>query len=146
MTRKKKIILLIIGGVVLSLAFQALILYISYITIWKQVDKYQIDEKTQTYLEAIVERDQEKLRSVSYDKDLDVQDLIHDLSKHFIFLSGEITLKRGYSVNINFGKGGIKISLRYTATVGEDQYTINVEYAKDGGGDGIRQIYFDYYY
>ena len=141
MSRKAKIISLIVGGVLLMLALVSLFIYLIFNIVWKQVDKYQIDERTQTYLEAIVEADNDKLHSVSYNTDLDVQDLIDALAEHEIVLSGEIELKRGYSVNINIVNGGVSASVRYTAKVGDDQYTVTVEYARDDGGDGIRQFY-----
>ena len=141
MSKKTKIILLIVGGVVLTLAAMALCVYLLFSFIWKQVDKYQIDERTQTYLEAIVEADNDKLRSVSYNKDLDVQDLIDALAEHEIVLKGEIELRRGFSVNINIVNGDLSASVGYTATVGGERYTVSVEYARDAGGDGIRQFY-----
>ncbi len=138
MTKKTKLILLIVGGVVLMLAAVALCVYLIFNMVWKQVDKYQIDEKTQCYLEAIVEADNEKLHTVSYDKDLDVRDLIDALAENGIFLEGEVSLKRGFSVNINMVKGGLTVSVRYRAVVGGARYVVTVQYVKDAQGDGIQ--------
>lgn len=138
MTKKTKLILLIVGGVVLMLAAAALCVYLIFNMVWKQVDKYQIDEKTQCYLEAIVEADNEKLHTVSYDKDLEVRDLIDALAEHGIFLEGEVRLKRGFSVNINVVKGGLTVSVRYRAVVGGERYVVTVQYVKDDQGDGIQ--------
>ena len=138
MTKKTKLILLIVSGVVLMLAAVALCVYLIFNMVWKQVDKYQIDEKTQCYLEAIVEADNEKLHTVSYDKDLEVRDLIDSLAEHEIFLNGEVSLKRGFSVNINIVNGSVSATVRYKATVGEQRYLVTVQYVKDLGGDGIQ--------
>lgn len=141
MSKKAKIICLIVGGVVLMLALLALMIYLIFNMVWKQVDKYQIDEQARTFLEAIVEADNDKLHSVSYDKKLDVQSLIDALEEHEIVLEGEIALKRAFYVNINIVNGAVSASLRYNAKVGEDAYTVSVEYAKDANGEGIRQFY-----
>lgn len=138
MSKKTKIILAIVVGVVLTLTVMALCVYLLFNFIWKQVDKYQIDERTQTYLEAIVEADNEKLHTVSYDKDLEVRDLIDALAEHGIFLEGEVSLKRGFSVNINVVKGDLTVSVRYRAVVGGARYVVTVQYVKDAQGDGIQ--------
>lgn len=138
MTKKKKLILLIVSGVVLTLAMAALCVYLIFNMVWKQVDKYRIDEKTQCFLEAIVEADNEKLHTVSYDKDLDVRDLIDALAENGIFLEGEVSLKRGFSVNLNVANGGLTVSVRYRAVVGGGRYAVTVQYVKDARGDGIQ--------
>ena len=137
----KRRLFLLIGGIVLSVALTAAFVFALSSSIFKIVDRYELDEKTQTYLEAILEADNEKLHSVCYDQDLDVQKLIDALAREEITLEGEVEIGRTRGVQFNMNSKGLTANAAFNVLVGEEKYVVTVEYRRDDDGDGIYSFF-----
>ena len=142
MTKKKKIILIIIGAVIATIAVAALLLYLIWNFAWKLVEKYELNDKTQTYIEAIIDRDNDRLHTVSYARDVDAEELAELLAEKEIVLRGEVHVDSVYSVNINIFNHVTTAKAIFRVTVGSERYTVTVEYVEDTEGSGIRSIFF----
>ena len=137
----KRRLLLLIGGIVLSVALTAAFVFALSSSIFKFVDRYELDEKTQTYLEAIIDADNDKLHSVSYDQSLDVQTLIDALAREEIKLNGEVEIKGTRSVQFNELVNDLTANAAFNVRVGGEAYVVTVEYRRDENGDGIRSFF-----
>lgn len=137
----KRRLLLLIGGIVLSVALTAAFVFALSSSIFKFVDRYELDEKTQTYLEAIIDADNDKLHSVCYDQSLDVQTLIDALAREEIKLNGEVEIKGTRSVQFNGLGNDLTANAAFNVRVGGEAYVVTVEYRRDENGDGIRSFF-----
>ncbi len=134
-------LLLLIGGIVLSVAMTAALVLAIFSFAGKLAQRYGLDDKTKTYLEAVIDADNDKLRSVSYDKSLDVQTLIDALAEKEIRLEGEVEITGTRSVSVNIANRDLNASAAFSVRVGGKSYVVTVEYRRDADGDGIRSFF-----
>lgn len=134
-------VFLLIGGIVLSVALTIVLVFAIFSFAGKMAHRYQLDEKTRTYLEAIIDADNDKLHSVCYDQSLDVQTLIDALTREEISLEGEVEIGATRSVQINLVNKDLSANAAFNVLVGGEAYIVTVEYRRDDGGDGIRSFF-----
>lgn len=132
---------LLIGGIVLSIALTAVLISSVLSFVWKLSDKYALDEKTRTYLEAIIAEDDELLHTVSYDEDVETRALIDALREEGIELQGEVRVKKSMSFSIRTLKGVTTADARFQVTVGSERYIVTIEYRKDALREGIQSFW-----
>ena len=139
---KRRRLLLIVGivaSVLLTVAFVAAMIAF----VWKIVDNYELDEKVQIFLEAIIEEDSDKLHTVSYSQTLDAGELAEALRQEGIELQGEVQVKLPLNVSIQPRNGGASAEGKYLVTVGSEKYYVTFSYQKDENGDGITGLWID---
>ncbi len=132
---------LLIGGIVLSVALTSVLILAIFSFAGRLAHRYGLDDKTKTWLEAIVDADDDKLHSVSYDESLDVQTLIDALGKEEITLKGDVEINRTRSLSIQYKNKDMTASASFIVRVGENNYVVTIEYRRDDGGDGIRSFF-----
>lgn len=137
----KRRLFLLIGGIVVSVALTVCLVLAIFSFAGKMAHRYKLDEKTQTYLEAIIEADNDKLHSVCYDQSLDVQTLIDALAREKISLEGDVEIKGTRSLQVNGLNKDLTASAVFSVRVGEEAYIVTVEYRRDDAGDGIRSFF-----
>ena len=143
MTRKKKIALIVTAAVVGTLLLLTLFVFLVFRLIGAAVDKYELDEKTQTYMEAIISVDNEKLHTVSYSDSVDAKELCDKLRDSEIVLQGEVKIHTPISLGIIAGEHGTTVNAVFRVTVGTDKYLVTVEYLENAEGTGIRSFYIN---
>lgn len=132
--------LLLIGAIALAVALTVGFFVALASFIFRLMDRYELDEKTQTYLEAIIDADNDKLHSVSYDQTLDVRELISILDREEIKLEGEVEIKQTRSIQIGVRNQYVAAKAIFTVRIGEAKYDVTIEYRKDDDGDGISSL------
>lgn len=132
--------LLLIGAIALAVALTVGFFVALASFILRLIDRYELDEKTQTYLEAIIDADNDKLHSVSYDQTLDVRELISILAREEIKLEGEVEIKQTRSIQIGARNQYVAAKAVFTVRIGEAKYDVTIEYRKDDDGDGISSL------
>ena len=132
--------LLLIGAIALAVALTVGSFVALASFIFRLMDRYELDEKTQTYLEAIIDADNDKLHSVSYDQTLDVRELISILAREEIKLEGEVEIKQTRSIQIGARNQYVAAKAIFTVQIGEAKYDVTIEYRKDDDGDGISSL------
>ena len=141
MSRKAKIWLFVILGVVVTAALIGVFIYLTVSFIYKQLDKYELDDKTRTFLEAVVEQDDDKLRTVADASMPDAHALHEELENNGCHLEGEVKIGRPYSVQIGTSNGVLDIKAVYSVKVGGKRYSVTVHYKQDEEGSGIDGFY-----
>ena len=132
--------LLLIGAIALAVALTLGFFVALASFILRLIDRYELDEKTQIYLEAIIDADNDKLHSVSYDQTLDVRELISILAREEIKLEGEVEIKQTRSIQIGARNQYVAAKAIFTVQIGEAKYDVTIEYRKDDDGDGISSV------
>ena len=132
---------LLIGGIALSIALTVAFVFALFSFIGKLTKQYGFDEKVQTFLESIIEEDNDKLHSVSYDQSFDAGELAEALRQEGIELAGEVQIKLSLNVSIQLGSGKTSAEGKYLVTVGENRYTVSFTYLKDENGDGLTGLW-----
>ncbi len=141
LSRKQKIWLFVSLGVIVNIALVAGLVFLILNVVYKQLDKMGLNDKTQTFLEAVVEQDDEKLRTVADPAMPDAHELHEQLEKSGYHLSGEVRVGRPYSVQINSRQGGTSVTAVYRVTVGEKRYRVTVGYLENAESGWITSFY-----
>lgn len=134
---------LLIGGIAVSILLTVAFVATIISFVGQIADKYELDVKVKTFIEAIIEEDNDKLHSVSYAQSFDAVELADALRREGIELEGEVEVKLPLSVSIQPGSGKTTAEGKYLVAVGSAKYYVTFTYQKDENGDGLTGLWID---
>ena len=145
MSRKKKIALIVTGAVAGTILLVALLVFLIFRIVGTVIDKYGLDDMTQTYIEAVIAQDNDKLHTVSYSQEIDAREIYERLKREGILLEGSVsidgTLSGGVNVSLNNGEKVTTAPAVFKVTVGSERYRVTIVYVEDSGGRGIQSLF-----
>ncbi len=110
------------------------------ISIFGNMHRLGLREKTEIYLQAVIEEDNEKLHTVSYSQTIDAAKLAQTLRGDGILLDGPILVVKQDSFSSKTVNGTTTANATFQVSIGNAFYVVKVDYLADKTNAGIHSL------